>query len=191
MLLVASLVALGLAPLAMPESYDWVEYGTSESGAQGVNGAWVARAGFILFGLAVLWLARIRAPVWKPAGTILHLAFGISMFGVAAYSTRSWEEGASFVASEDLLHSVFATIMGFGFVGGVFAVMVARRLPSTRQALPDLAAIVVTSSIPLTMSSDVWGILQRLMFVTAALWYGREVLLGWRSGNGPPRLSDR
>ena len=45
-LLAGAILALGLAPLAMPDSYSWIELGTSESAAQGTDGAWVARTGF-------------------------------------------------------------------------------------------------------------------------------------------------
>ena len=106
------------------------------------------------------------------------------MFAVAAFSAKSWEPDAVYVDSEDLLHSVFATIMGFGFIAGVVAVMIARRLPTKRAALPDIAAIIIPSAISLTMSTSTWGLLQRAMFLTAAAWYGREAILCWRHRPG-------
>lgn len=176
-LLVGALVLLGVAPLAMPESYSWVEHGTSESGAQGVDGAWVARMGFILYGLAVVWLVRLRAAVWGPLASLLHLAFGVSMFGVAAFSTKPWEDDAAYVESEDLLHSVFAGTIGFSFIAGVVTVMIVRRHRTVRAASPDLVALVIALVVPLLMSSSAWGVLQRLMFLTAGAWYGREAWL--------------
>ena len=183
---VLAMLAVGLlavvAPLAMPASYSWREHGVSESAAQGIDGAWVTRTGFLLFGLAVLLLAQLRHRAWKPVGTAMHGAFAVSMLGVAAFSTKPWQPDAVYVESEDLLHSIFATAMGFGFILGVAAVMVARRLPTARAAVPDIVAIVVPSAISLTMSTSIWGLLQRTMFLTAAAWYGREALLGWRVG---------
>ena len=58
----------------------------------------------------------------------------------------------------------------------MIAVMVARRLPGPRAALPDVAALVVAGVVPLFMSTAVWGVLQRLMFVTAGAWYAREAV---------------
>jgi hypothetical protein len=52
--LTVSALALAVAPMLMPESYSWVVHTTSESAAQGVNGAWLARLGFVAFGFAVL-----------------------------------------------------------------------------------------------------------------------------------------
>ena len=179
-LLAVALVAL-VTPFAMPASYSWTEHGISESAAQGIDGAWVTRTGFILFGLAVLWLARLRHDAWKLVGTALHGAFAVSMFAVAAFSAKSWEPDAVYVESEDVLHSVFAGIIGFGFIAGVVAVMVARRLPSTRAALPDIAAIIIPSAVSLTMSTSIWGLLQRTMFLTAAAWYTREAILASRA----------
>jgi len=162
----------------MPASFAWVEHGISESAAQGIDHAWIARMVFILFGLAVIWLARLRHRAWGPVGTAMHLTFGVSMFGVAAFPTRPWDHAAAYVENDDLLHSVFAGTIGFGFIAGVVAVMVARKLPSWRAAVPDLAALAITLSIPLFMSSDVWGALQRVMFLTAGVWYAREAWQG-------------
>ncbi len=179
-LLVAGLTALAAAPALMPDSYSIVEHGTSESAAQGIDGAWLARAGFILLGLGVLAVSRLRARAWGPLGTALHLAFAVSMFGVAAFAAKPWEDGAIYVESEDALHSLFAGIIGFSFITGVLAVMIARRLPSVRAAVPDLVALAVAIAVPPLMSSSAWGVLQRVMFVTAAAWYGREAWLHQR-----------
>lgn len=180
-LLVAALVAFGLAPTLLPASYSWVEHGISESAAQGIDGAWLARMGFISFGLAVVWLVGLRAARWGPMAALLHLVFGVSMFGVAAFSAEPWEESAAFVESEDVLHSVFAGAMGFAFIAALVTLIAARRQRSAWAALPDWVAVLVAATVPWTMSTGVWGVLQRVMFVTAAAWYAREA---WLAGQG-------
>ena len=177
-LLVGALVAFGFAPTSMPQSYSWVEHGISESAAQGIEGAWLARLGFISYGLAVVWLVGLRHSTWGPPATVLFAVFGASMFAVAAFSARSWDERAVFVETEDALHSVFAGIMGFAFVVGVLTLIVARRDRSFRGAIPDWVAFLVAAIVPLTAATSVWGVLQRLMFVTAVAWYAREA---WRA----------
>lgn len=172
--LAAALVTLALALLAMPDSYSWVKLGLSEAAAQGVDGAWVARTGFILFGLAVVWLVHLRLATWPPAVSVLHLAFGICMFGVAAFAHKPWEEAATFVESEDFLHSVFASVVGIAFIAGVITMVISRRRRSWRTMAQDLVALSVALSVPLTMSTAAWGVFQRLMFFTAACWYGLE-----------------
>jgi len=176
-LLVAALSAFAFAPTLVAESYSWVEHGISESAAQGVEGAWLARGGLILYGLAVVWLVGLRHSLWGPLATALFAVFGASMFGVAAFAAKSWEEDAVFVESEDVLHSVFAGIAGFAFVVGLLSLIVARQHRPVRAAIPDWVAFLVAAIVPLTASTSVWGALQRLMFFTTAAWYAREA---WR-----------
>ena len=186
-LLAASLLALAMAPLALPDSYFWIEHGTSESGAQGIEGAWVARLGFVLFGLAVIWLATLSARRWRQPATALFLTFGVCMMAVAAFSIRPWEEDAPFDRTEDLLHSSGATVMGFAFALGVVAIVVRRRIDAQPLRVLDIAAIVAATLIPIGMSiwSEAYGVMQRLMFLVAYAWYGREAVLAFRSAREP------
>lgn len=190
-LLVVSAAALAVAPIFMPAGYDWVRHTTSESAAQGLAGAWVARFGFVAFGLAVLWLAAGAAPTWGRGAVWMHAAFGVCMVGTAAFSHVPWWEGAAFDPVEDLLHSVTATVMGFAFVlgvmlrlaqrwfGGAFAGGVGTR--GRRGVALDVVAVAAASLIPLIMvfQADVAGLAQRLMFAVAYVWYA---VAAWEAG---------
>ena len=187
-LLVVSAVALAVAPAFMPDGYYWVTHTTSESAAQGLEGAWVARLGFVAFGLAVLWLVAGAAPTWGRGAVWMHAAFGVSMVGTAAFSHMPWWAGAPFDPVEDLLHSVTATAMGFAFVFGVMLRFAQRWFggasaggASTRGrrcAALDVVAVVAASVIPLIMlfEADVAGLVQRLMFLVAYVWYAAAAL---------------
>jgi hypothetical protein len=179
-LLSLSATALGLAPLALPPSYSWVLYTTSESAAQGVQGAWVARLGFLLFGLAVLWLASFVGQRWGRWGALLLSTFGVLMLATAAFSHRPWVAGAPYDHFEDLLHSITASAMGFAFAAGVVAVGVSRRGPSRLDRGADTLAVVASVGIPLAMSQGgaYTGLLQRAMFLVSYVWYAREGLRG-------------
>jgi hypothetical protein len=176
--LAASALALVLAPLNMPDSYNWVEHTTSESAAQGVEGAWVARAGFVLFGLTVLWLSHIAAVRWQRWGTVLFVAFGVFMVFAAAFSSRSWETDAAYDRVEDVLHSIAATGMGFAFALGVLFVALTRGASARLHHGLDATAIIGSVLLPLGMSvwDDYAGVLQRAMFVIAYAWFAVEVL---------------
>lgn len=189
LLLASSGAAFLLAPLALPPSYSWVRQSISESAAQGLVGAWVARSGFLLFGCAVVWLATSLRQRWGRAGVAALGTFGIMMFGTAAYSHRPWQPGVSFDAFEDLLHSATATIMGAAFAIGVVFVSLARRDASRIDRALDGLALVASVVIPLAMSqgTEYTGLLQRCMFFTAYLWYGREARRGALS---PPNAAD-
>ena len=112
----ASIASLLVAPALMPDSYSLLLHGTSESAAQGVEGAWMARLGFLLLGFAVLWLAGVALPRWGRWASIAHRWFGVWMIAAAAFSTRPWVESAPFDPTEDLLHTVAASAMGIGFM---------------------------------------------------------------------------
>lgn len=64
LLLAFSAGCIFLAPLFMPLGYSWLTNVISESAAQGLHHAWISRLGFLLFGLAVLWLALYRRSTW-------------------------------------------------------------------------------------------------------------------------------
>jgi hypothetical protein len=82
---------------------------------------------------------------------------------------------APFDPTEDAVHSVAATAMGFAFAFGVVAVFLQRTRPRRRR-VSDTVAVGASIVIPLAMVAwpDVGGVLQRMMFVIAYLWYGVE-----------------
>lgn len=171
-----SAVALALAPLLMPDSYTWVSHTTSESAAQGLSGAWLARLGFLMFGLAVVWLTAVSGYRWGGWARLFHGMFGVLMTATAAFSHSPFEPGIVFDRTEDLLHSVAATAMGFAFALGVLATMVRRPERSILRRVLDMAALAASVIIPISMG--VWsgsaGLLQRSMFLVAYLWYAAE-----------------
>lgn len=174
----ASATMLALAPILMPSGYSWLSMTTSESAAQGIAGAWLARLGFVVFGLSVVLLTMLRHRLWGPA-TVLHGAFGLFLLGAAAFATRSWVPGMAYDRVEDVLHSVAATAMGFAFAVGVGATALRARSRGCRRFwLWDAAAVVASGAIPLAMSTlpDLDGALQRVMFVVAYAWYAAEAV---------------
>ncbi|MFU8771132.1 MAG: DUF998 domain-containing protein [Anaerolineales bacterium] len=179
LVLVFSFGSLLAAPLLMPDSYHWIEHTTSESAAQGVEGAWLARMGFLLLGLAVIWLAVIRKVVWPRAAVWMHTAFGVFMVATAAFSVRPWIEGLPYDPIEDALHSFTATAMGFAFAFGVLARLLRRQRADRLGQLLDVVALAASVGIPLIMvyQADIGGLVQRLMFLIAYLWYARETVV--------------
>ncbi len=79
-LLVVSAVALAVAPVLMPAGYDWVAHTTSESAAQGVAGAWVARLGFVA--ASVIPLVMVFQA--DAAGLVQRLMFAVAYVWYAA-----------------------------------------------------------------------------------------------------------
>ena len=179
-LLIASAICAAVAPTLMPDSYSVIEHSISESAAQGVEGAWMARLGFLLLGLAVLTSASIAGSRWGVWGQLAHRIYGVSMMGAAAFAHMPWED-VPYDAFEDSLHSVAATGMGFAFTAGVLIVTF-RRTPDAGWArFFDWVAIVAAFVIPMVMFNvtGIAGLVQRALFGIGYLWYGMETI---RSG---------
>jgi hypothetical protein len=147
---------------------------TSEAAAQATEGAWLARTGFLLFGLGVLFLS-ITKRGWPPTARFLHGAFGLLMIAAGVYSHRPFLEGVDFDLVEDLLHSVSATGMGFAFALGVLVVGW-RRIPRWR--LADAVALAAAIAVPIAMISTTGadGFASKRDVLVAYLWYGAELL---------------
>ncbi len=176
-LLALSAFALAIAPLGVPETYSWLRQTTSESAAQGVTGAWIARLGFLLFGLTVNWLALNGRRAWPQLSRVALGAFGILMIAAAAFSTRPWWPGAAYDPTEDLLHSIAATTMGIAFAFGL-TTRAFRRAGDRAGLAWDVAGVAASIVLPLAMTllPDWAGLLQRIMFATAYAWFIVDVL---------------
>lgn len=177
-LFVCSALSLLLAPLLMPESYDWIAHTTSESGAQGVAGAWLARTGFVLYGLAVFLLIILKSG-WTGSARIIHVIFSVAMIGNAVFSSRPWRPEFSFDVLEDTLHSWMSGIVGTAFTLGVLIVLLNRSRADRLTRSFDWLAIVTSIVITVLMLSGVEsysGLIQRVMFAVSYVWYIRESL---------------
>jgi hypothetical protein len=162
----------------MPPGYSWVSQTTSEFAAQGVQGAWLARLGFVLLGLSVILLATICQRRWGLWGAALHAGFGVLLIAAAVFSHRPWTAGEDFDRVEDVLHSITATAMGFVFVIGVVVTALRRSRGDVWPRAFDIMAVAASVAIPLGMAAlpDIEGVLQRLMFVVAYAWYAAEAV---------------
>lgn len=175
-LLIISCACLLSAPLLMPQDYSWVSNAVSDSAAQGVHGAWLARLAFVIYGLAIIWLSVALYGRWGIGARYCHLLFGICMVAAAAFSIRPWDPAAAFDPTEDLLHSFAATAMGFAYTFGVLLVFLRRPKTEPGGRLFDLLAAAVATVFPLLMLAmpEIHGLIQRVMFLVSYLWYARE-----------------
>jgi len=178
--LALSAISFRIASDVLDDSYDWVAHTTGEAAGQGVEGAWVARLGFLLFGLGVGLLSFGRHRPWLLPARALHGTFAVCMVLVATFSSRSWIENSPYHTVENGLHSAAATVMGLAFALGVGAVAMERAGEHHRVRYLDVTALIASIVLPFAMawSDSSAGLLQRIMFLVAYAWYGRET---WNS----------
>jgi hypothetical protein len=175
-LLILSALSIGTAPLIMPLGYSWLALSVSESAAQGLNGAWLARLGFILYGLAVIRISISLRTIWPRGSYWAHIVFGLCMLWTAAFSHKPWLPNVPSDAMEDFLHSVTATGMGLAFTVGVAIRLLQRRQYHIPGIAIDTLALNAAIVVPMAMpnAESLTGILQRSMFAVGYIWYGRE-----------------
>lgn len=185
-LLLASATLIVSAALAMPAPYTWRVHSISESAAQGMLNAWVARLGFLTFGTPVLILALARRRYCGRTAFWAHVAFAACMLATAAFSHRPWLSGVPHDPVEDLLHSVTATAMGFAFAAGVIARLRERKSTQhLRRALDAAALVAATVLSPIgAFVPGIGGLLQRVMFGVAYVWYASEAHTLTTEGRG-------
>lgn len=176
--LVVSALFLGLAPLVMPADYSWVSNSISESAAQGIDDAWVARVGFLLFGVGVVLTTLASAARWRWPGAALNGLFGVLMMCAAVFSTQPWNTELPFDEAESTVHSLIASTMGFAYCIGVLAVLIGDpRMPWSQRGF-SVVATLSAILLPLGMVAmpPLAGILQRLMFAIAYAWFAIEAV---------------
>jgi Protein of unknown function (DUF998) len=177
-LLVASGAFVLVAAAAMPEPYSWRTHSISESAAQGLLNAWIARFSFLCFGGAVLVLSILQREVWARSTYWMHLAFAVAMLSTAAFSHKPWISGVPVDEFEDFLHSVTASGMGFAFCFGLIARFLQRgRNELATRTLDVIAVVIATTMSPLAaLFPNNGGLIQRVMFIVAYVWYASEAL---------------
>jgi Protein of unknown function (DUF998) len=168
-----------LAAYAMPDGYSWRFHSISESAAQGQHGAWIARFSFLCFGAAVFLLSLAMRDRWPRLTYWSNLIFATSMLGAAAFSHSPWLPGQAADQFEDFLHSIFASGMGFAFCIGLVARLAHRGANSSFGRTLDALALVFATVLPLLLASgsNSGGLLQRVIFAVAYLWFARESLI--------------
>jgi TRAP-type mannitol/chloroaromatic compound transport system permease large subunit len=122
-----------------------------------LEGAWLARLGFLLFGLGVIWLSSGAGDEWGGWGVQLHTSFGVLMIAAAVFSARAWDSNVPFDPIEDVLHSIPATAMGFAFALGVVVVILRRVRVDEPFRWLDMCAIVASILIPIAMMLHTGG----------------------------------
>lgn len=174
--LVVSFLALALAPLAVDPSYSVLDNTLSESGAQGVDGAWVLRFGVSIAAAAVLTMAALDTPVWPRAARGWMRLYSLALIMLVVFPESPWYEGA-YDAGVARLHTVSGVGAAVSFIAGVW--LVSRNRPHRSPGrVFDWVVITTIAIIPqamLVLPGE--GALQRMMVCLGYVWLFTE---SWR-----------
>lgn len=172
--LVLSALMLAAAPLAVADSYSVIEDTLSESGGQGVDGAWVLRAGVLVAAVSVLLMTSLVPSPWPRRARAFLRIYGFALVCLAVFQESAWDGRSAdlFVAK---LHTVSGVVAAVSFILGVFVVSLSRRHPGGR--IFDWVVIIAVALVPQIMlltGGD--GLLQRTMVALGYAWLFIESL---------------
>lgn len=168
-----SFVMLALAPLVVADSYSVVEDTLSESGAQGVDGAWVLRTGVLLAAVSVLAMTTMAR--WGAMARIAIRVYALGLVGLAVFPEAPWDGGA-FDETIAYLHTLSGVVGAAAFVVGVTLVSLARPSAHSSRRFFDWMVVAAVALIPLVMlvtAGD--GLLQRVMVGSGYIWLFTEL----------------
>jgi hypothetical membrane protein len=158
-----------ILPYFSAEGYSILKHTTSHLGAQNTPNAWIMNLVFCLLGLACIleaWFHLKRYWVHK----ILLTIFGAGLILTAFYQHAPIIEGIPYSLSEDAMHSLFATIVGFSFTLFAFSAAFIERT-NKRRILAIMIGLAATGlSVLIFNVADLAGIWQRLMFIVSFAW---------------------
>ena len=199
--LIVSLLILAVAPLLIGDSYSVTEHTLSESGAQGIEGAWVLRTGVLLTSFSVLAMALTARSVWGRAARWWLRIYALALVMLVVFPEAPWDGSAHsrIVAS---IHTVFGATGAIAFIFGVMAVSASRPRSQLRARVFDWVAIAAVALIPqimLLVTND--GLWQRFTVVLGYVWLISEASRvpkpplvsrpSLRAKSEPSRLADR
>ena len=164
---------LAAAHLLAPDGY-WVASDTlADLGAQGVDNAWVSRAGFIGFGVLLAWhysgdLVLVRRP-WTQA--VLLLLYGSTIALTGVFSTAG-PPGMPSSEPESLLHTVFSILAGVCLAAAIL-MSVSRAHDSGERSrhLTALGLMVLTAGLFVALP-EYQGVTERFFWLSVLWWVG-------------------
>jgi len=168
--LILSLSMLVLAPLFVSDSYSIIEHTLSESGAQGIEGAWVFRTGVALAALSVLVMSLSAQQTWTSAAIRWLRMYAVALLMLTMFPEAPLDGGAH-DETVAMLHTAFAVVGAVSFILGVVTVSGTRPRQAIRARVFDWLVVAAVALLPQIMVLvRVDGLLQRIMVAFGYVW---------------------
>jgi hypothetical protein len=165
--------ALTVAHLLAPTDY-WLASDTlADLGAQGVEYAWISRAGFIGYGVLLAWhysgdLVLVRRS-WGQA--VLLLLYGSTIALTGVFSTAP-APGMSFSEPESLLHTVFSLLAGTCLACAILMSALQAHVPKERSRHYAVLGLTVLSVGLFVALPEYQGVTERVFWLGVLWWVG-------------------
>jgi hypothetical membrane protein len=168
--LILSMSMLVLAPLFISDAYSIIEHTLSESGAQGVEGAWVFRTGVDLAASSVLVMTFSPRQTWTAAARWWLRIYAVALLMLTMFPEAPLD-GSAHDETVAMLHTVFAVVGAVSFILGVVTVSGTRSRHDIQARVFDwfvIAAVALLPQIMVLVRVD--GLLQRIMVAFGYVW---------------------
>lgn len=156
--------------------YVWTQNTISDLAAQGHANKWIMQLGFIGFG--VLPVAGVVSDLKRnPRLYFLYAvaAYGLAIFMTGIFCTVPIDTTLAYVVSEAELHSLFATIAGFGMTLGIgLQIIFSANNRERGMRVGFLILVIGFSALFDIAAGGDWemdkGIFQRLLYLSGLAW---------------------
>ncbi|MGD2043267.1 MAG: DUF998 domain-containing protein [Acidimicrobiia bacterium] len=167
--LILSVLMLAFAPLLVADSYSLIENTLSESGGQGVDGAWMLRTGVLLAAFAVFIMTTI-SPHWGKTARIALRIYVLGLVALAVFPESPWDGGA-YDGTVAYLHTVSGVVGAASFIVGVMTVSNSRPSRQRGARAFDWMVVLSVALVPqLMLATTGDGLLQRTMVALGYAW---------------------
>lgn len=173
-----AVIGILVAPVFLHDGYSVLRNSISESAAQNVPTAWIARTALFASGVGVVAVVILKSSTWSRTTNFAFTAFGTLWIVSSLFSTKSWIVGTPFNAVENAIHSYAASGMAIVVLGAI-VIGFTKQPVSLVDRLLALALASAATLFPLAsvLAPEFGGLFQRVMFFYTYLWFGLQAKL--------------
>lgn len=177
-----------LAHFFIPPIYDWTQNTISDLASQGHAYKWIMQAGFIGFGLLLVWGVLSHFSQNRRAYFLLFVAvYGLSILMSGIFCAAPIDPSFPNSLRESQLHSMFATIAGVSMSLGIFWQFVVSSNHRERWTRFAFFLLVIGISGLFGFAENHIlvldkGIIQRILYLTGLAWLVYEEYIFFLEG---------
>ncbi|QUH26203.1 DUF998 domain-containing protein [Serpentinicella alkaliphila] len=163
------LLVMFILPFYGAEGYEIAKNTTSQLGAQNTPNSWIMNVTFCILGIGTIVEAHIHLKRYWVHKILLTL-FGLGLISTGIFQHAPIIDGIPYSLTEDKLHSLAASVVGFSFTMFAFSTAFIEKNNKRRILAIIKGLISIFLSILMFQVTDYTGIWQRIMFITAFAW---------------------